>query len=399
VPKKAKYEQIQGCFFRWRIRPSSHGVWYADGRSNQPSVGRHSLGTKDKNDALRLIQLWDARMAVNHGIADSSVLGAKRGDSITLGEGIKKYLHHISRPKVTGGAKKSTVKRYRPVFDKFAEYSASEGVEYWDQVNRRLLESYAGWLDDHGYAYRTEYMKLTTIKQCVNWLVSEKLISRECSIHMPMPKAQGSPTYCYSEAEVRGLICFCAQNDELIWLGRVLCTLVYTGMRIGEAAQLVWDDIDLDDAIVHVRDTSRGAATSRDTAERTTKSSLGRIVPLHRELQHLFGSMSGDYRGRVFHGPRRGRLKPDTVRNVLTRDVLPHVAKAMYPRDSSPRMLDGRVHSLRHTFCTIAYRAGWPERMIWMSWVTAAATSRSCIGTSKPTITARRSARSLRWVA
>jgi integrase len=239
---------------------------------------------------------------------------------------------------------------YRPVFEKFTEFASTEKVDSWNQVDTNLLKAYAAWLDDQGYAYRTEYLELTTIKQCVNGLVREGLIPQRCRINLSMPKPHGSPTYCYSEAEARAMIQRCAEDGDLIWLGRVICTLVYTGMRVGEAAQLTWDDIDLDDGVIHVRDASRGAAANRGRQDRRAKSSRGRVVPIHASLREMFGTSTYDSEGHAFRGPRGGRLKPDTVCRILKRDVLPAVAKQLYPHDSAPSFLDGRVHSFRHTF-------------------------------------------------
>lgn len=364
MPRKAKYESIQARYFRWRIMPKRYGVWYADGRSNQPSVGRHSLGTKNKDEAFRLLHQLDAKMAVRQGLADPAILEADRGESLTIMEGAEAYLQHVGRPTVAGGASKSTLKRYKPVFDKFTRYATDEGVQTWDSVSKRLVEGYASWLDDNGYAYRTEYLELTTIKQAIHWLADEGLIPVRCIFKLPLQKPDGSPTYCYSQAEVRAMISYCAAAPKLLWLGRVICTLAYTGMRIGELAQLEWRDIDLDDGVIHVRDESRGATRRGDNGDRTTKSRRSRVVPIHRDLRRAFGELDPDRQGRVFLGPLGGKLKPDTVRNVLTREVLPSVARRLYPKNPSPAMLRGRVHSLRHTFCTLAYRAGWQERTI-----------------------------------
>jgi hypothetical protein len=74
---------------------------------------------------------------------------------------------------VTGGARPSTQKRYRAVFDKFQPFAIKQRVQFWNDVTARLLERYAAWLDGEGYAYRTEFLELTTIKQAVNWFINE----------------------------------------------------------------------------------------------------------------------------------------------------------------------------------------------------------------------------------
>jgi len=70
----------------------------------------------------------------------------------------------------------------------------------------------------------------------------------------------------------------------------------------------------------------------------------------------------------LLHGPRGGRLKPDTVRNVLIRKVLERLA----PRYPSPQgtkgFRDGRLHSFRHYFISRCADSGVPERIV-MEWV------------------------------
>jgi hypothetical protein len=40
------------------------GVWYADGRHNQPNLGKNSLGTRDRDEALSILRKLDQQKAV-----------------------------------------------------------------------------------------------------------------------------------------------------------------------------------------------------------------------------------------------------------------------------------------------------------------------------------------------
>ena len=274
------------------------------------------------------------------------------------------YLKYVGRPKVARGASKKTVARYTAVLNKFADFAEGKGVSCWRWVSRRLVEEYAGWLEDHDYAYRSQYLELTCVKQVLKWLAAEGHIPQHCLFPMSLAKPTGSPTYAYTETEVAAIVRYCQGRRDLQWPGRVICTLAYTGIRVGEAAQLEWEDVDLDDRIIHVRDERRGASRREDDEARATKTGRSRTIPMHRHLHPMFEAMSGVKQGQVFYGPRGGGLKPDVVRTVLVRDVLPAVAKQLYPRVSEPKVLQGRIHSFRHFFATAAYRAGLPERTI-----------------------------------
>ncbi|QDV40919.1 Phage integrase family protein [Stieleria neptunia] len=77
-------------------------------------------------------------------------------------------------------------------------------------------------------------------------------------------------------------------------------------------------------------------------------------------------SYSLDHNGPyVFRGPRRGRLKPDTVRNILVSEVITPLSDRFpktFPGQKS--FEDGRLHSLRHYVCSRCANERVPERMV-----------------------------------
>ena len=81
MPKKTKYEHVIGRYFTWRLYLRPSGVWYADGRANDPDPGRHSLGTKDRDEALEAVRQLDLVQAVELGKADPKELGDRHWTS------------------------------------------------------------------------------------------------------------------------------------------------------------------------------------------------------------------------------------------------------------------------------------------------------------------------------
>ena len=70
----------------------------------------------------------------------------------------------------------------------------------------------------------------------------------------------------------------------------------------------------------------------------------------------------------IFHGPRGGALKPDTVRRILIRDVLTPLAKRFpKPADEPLGFVDGSLHSCRHNFCSVCARS--VTEQVAMSWL------------------------------
>jgi hypothetical protein len=164
MPAKRQKERIVGTYFVWLLGRRG-GVYYADGRSNRLNAGRHSLGTKGYNEALEALEQLDLVKAVQLGLADRAALAAARPDQLSLAEARRLYQEHVKRPRVVGGACPASAKRYRAVFDKFEPFARHKGITAWNQVTHRTLEAYAAYLDDNGYAYATEYLEPTTLKQ------------------------------------------------------------------------------------------------------------------------------------------------------------------------------------------------------------------------------------------
>jgi integrase len=369
MPKPLRQERIQCQFFAWRFGAREDtGVYYADGRSNSLNLGRHTLGTRDREAALAALRQLDLVTAVRHGRADAKLLQHLElpSNRISIADGVQRYLKYVARPEVLGGATKSTQKRYMAVFDKFMVFLVGEGISHWDQVTKRTLESYGAWLEAGDYAYRTEFLELMTITQAINWFINEeKVLPATCRPGLNLTKPSSQTTrYCYTDGEVAAIITTCFGDQDLHWLGHVIVGLAYTGLRIGELAQLRWPDVDLEGNTLRIVDNSHAARTDARLVRRTTKTKASRILPLHVELKRVLEGIPHADDGRVYHGPLGGLLKPDTVRNVLIEKVLKPLTKRFPGTGGELSFRDGRLHSLRHFFTSMCSRNGIPQEVV-----------------------------------
>ncbi|WP_437222677.1 tyrosine-type recombinase/integrase [Planctomicrobium sp. SH661] len=365
MPKPRTKEEIRCRYYRWLLGIRD-GVYLADGRGNEPSLGRRSLGTRDRAEALRDLDDLDLNLAVQHGLADRRLLQTEEAQLVTLADGRKLYEEYVRRPLISGGPRPSTAKRYRPVFDKFLPFAQQQGLKYWNQVNRQIFDAYAAWLDGEGYAYATEYLELNTLKQVLKYLIEYDHLPANVAFKYAMKKADGTDTYCWRKEEVQAIIKHC-QTEELRWLRDVVIGLAGTGLRISELASLRWSDMDLDKGMVTLTDET--AHKSRSTREkRTTKSGYSRSFPIQNELRTVLENLTHHPDGKVFHGPLGGKIKADTVRRILIRDVLTPLASQFPSQGDGPGFLDGRLHSFRHYFCSNCANVGVKERVL-MSWL------------------------------
>lgn len=367
MPRKTKFKIITGRFFKWRLY-SRKGVYYADGRANDLSSGRHSLGTKNQAEAMGLIRQLDQIRAVELGLSSDDESEAVFDNRLSVSDGVRLYLDHVRRPAVTGGTRPSTQKRYRTVLDKFSRFLNKARIRFWNGVTRAVLEQYAAWLDDEGYAYRSEFAELTTIKQSVNWLIAEGHLPESCKIRLPLKRPVGTDTYCWQAEQVTAMRDKCVDVSDLQWLGNVITALACTGMRISELANLRWSDIDFVNNLIRLTDETAKLKCGSEWAARQIKNRRGRSFPIHEDLRPILQSMARHSDGYVFHGPLDERLSPDVARRRLIRDVL-SVLKNQFPsRDDEIGFKDGRLHSFRHYFCSVCANSGVPEQVV-MNWL------------------------------
>lgn len=233
-------------------------------------------------------------------------------------------------------------------------------------MNRQLMDEYAGWLDGEAYAYATEYLELTTLKQILKFLIENQHIPSSIAFAYPLKKPEGTDTYCWRPEEVEAILQHC-DTLELTWLRQVIIGLAGTGLRISELASLRWSDVNLDKGLITLTDeTTKKSRQGKD--KRTTKSGRDRTFPIQELLHEVLDQLTHHSDGRVFHGPLGGRIKADTVRRILIRDVLTPLASKFPSELGEVSFIDGRLHSFRHYFCSNCANRGAKERVL-MNWL------------------------------
>lgn len=367
MPKKSKNETIKCRYFRWKlVRRGGH--WTADGRSgNANNVGRHSLGTTDRCEALDRLHKLDLVMAVRHGLADPAVLRNADKKPLALKEGRRRHEEFLRRPEVAGGVCPRTLARYTAVYDKFLPYARAAGVNSWSRVTRQIVTGYLTRLSFDGYSDATLYLEGVLIKQTMKWLAGEQLIPQECLFSLKLRKPSGTSTHCYTPDQLAAMERHCRCRPALTWLADVIVALSRTGMRIRELANLRWSDVDFDKNVIQIRNDVRRPGIAAQE-RRSTKNRKDRHVPLHAELRTVLTRLPRHRDGYVFHGVRGGRLKSDTVRVILKRDVIAPLAKRFPAPPGQRGFPHATVHGFRHAFISQCANRGVPEQTV-MAWV------------------------------
>ena len=357
MPRKPNKPPIVCEFFAWRIF-RRNGVYYADGRGGKHNLGKHSLNTRDRNEALEQLKLLDRQKAIELGLAEEKT--DKQTGDVTIGDGWKLYLEYCGRSQVLGGVSPSTLKRYRAVRDKHVKFSSKHGILNWSEFDKRMIEKYGNGLSRE-YADRTVVFELTLLKSVITWLIDESKLPADCKIKYPLSKPQGTDTYCYSAAQVSAMVRHCLSKLRLVWLANVIIALAHTGLRIGELAGLRWTDVDMDCNVIRVPDERSSRRKLAAGTARTTKGRRPRTLPIHPRLRNVLEGLPRKSDGRVFHAERGGVLSPNNVLHRFIHDVIEPLKNRFPTPPGEIGFEHGRLHSFRHFFCSQAFLGGASE--------------------------------------
>lgn len=353
MPRKAK-ETIQCETFEWNLF-RRNGVWYADARSH-PALGKASLGTRDRTEALANLRRLDRLKAIDLGLIAPSTAP---GQPLSIPAGWDRFLEFCERSRVQGGVGAGTSKRYRSVRKHQERYCRRRGIATWNEFDKQALIRY-GQAREYG-AEATEFLELNLLKGMVKFFIEEGLLPAACRIHLRLTRPTETNTYCYTREQFAAMLDFCRNDAGLIWLEPILLTLGMTGMRIGEAANLRWSDIDFAANVLRVADESSNAKLKKKRTARQTKGRRSRMIPLHPRLKETLFNLPRSADGFVLHAMLGGKINVGNLRAVFVERVLTPLAERFPTPEDEIGFIDGRLHSFRHFFCSETFRSGASE--------------------------------------
>jgi integrase len=139
------------------------------------------------------------------------------------------------------------------------------------------------------------------------------------------------------------------------WRRALLAVLVFAGLRIGEALELRWGDLDLASGTLHVR------GTKTDAAERTVD-----LLPVLRDelLTYAAAHLDRDPDALVFATSRSGgyaggaKHSPSNIRNRVLNPAITNANVTLAKRGAPPIPSDLTPHGLRRTFASLLVALG-----------------------------------------
>lgn len=163
-------------------------------------------------------------------------------------------------------------------------------------------------------------------------------------------KAEQNHFSVFSISEQTKLVLYLRNNLLLETLGILLC--LYTGIRIGELCALTWNDIDMQNSVLHINKTLQRIqntdkninAKTRIVIDKPKSNKSIRDIPIPEFLWKLLFIHSKKYSKEAYF--LTGKINQYTEPRVMQYKFKTHLEKA--------ELADRNIHALRHTFATRA---------------------------------------------
>lgn len=305
-----------------RLHLNPHGVWeirWSEGRRSM----RKSTGRTDQAVALAELATFLQSRATRAA-----------GAPLTIGQALDDYLReHVEHgPVVDKERQRDIIANLQPFFGAKAcrDVTPADVLEY--QRQRKAGKAGARAARSAG-TWRRE---LNTLTAAVNHAVRARRLPAGDAPYIPLPPAPGAKDFWLNEAEVGQLLAAC---DAEGCRGAMFIRIALgTAARRRSIETLTWAQVDLQARRIQYNPPGR-----RQTAKRRV------AVPISDALlPHLQRA----------HEARRGEWVLGSDRAITKR--LEAVCRRAYDATGNSRFLLVTPHTLRHTWATLAARAGVP---------------------------------------
>ena len=295
---------------------------------------RQSLKTRNKKSA-RLRALAKERELLNGQ-------DPRRRRAPMLAAAVDEYMQNLE----SLGRASKTLDKSRHCFKQLLELAERRKVRRLDELDLRLIDAYRRERVAGGAKPKTLSNDLVTIKQLANFGVSRGMVAKNPLAGLKLKKPPRTPQPFWTSGQVRDILAAAKPPyRELYQL------LAETGLRIGEAIWLTWDDVDFQNNVLHIR-------AKEDWRPKTGDR---RVVPMSPAVRKLLRTLPRNYDW-VFTA-RPSRKCPREGRQISDRRALAHL-KTVLRRVQLP----GHLHTFRHTFISRALTSGTAEAIV-RQWV------------------------------
>lgn len=211
-----------------------------------------------------------------------------------------------------------------------------------------------GGKDQSGLAAKTVADALSVTKAVIKYASRMKYMTDRTALDVSV-KVKNAPLRVLSIQEQKILIAELTDKLDFTELGIYIC--LFTGIRVGELCALTWDDISLENNMIHIRRTMQRIQTPGSEkktailiAEPKSQCSI-RDIPIAGALREKLMQQAVK-EGYVLTGNKNKYVEPRTMQNRF---------KAIAERCG---LRDVHFHTLRHTFATRCIEVGFDVKSL-----------------------------------
>lgn len=193
---------------------------------------------------------------------------------------------------------------------------------------------------------KTIYTESVIVRQVVNFALRRRMIAQDPLRGLTLRKVKSRPQPFWGHDQVEQVV-----GDADGGYKTILQVLAYTGMRVGEAMWLTWDDIDPECRVIQIRGKDDWKPKTGDQ----------QVIPIPEVLRQVLLAVPRSGRW-VLTAPST-KSHPSGDRQFSDRRLLVYLKKLLKARG-----LAGHVHTFRHSFISHAIISGTPEAIV-RQWV------------------------------
>ena len=310
------------------------GLWRGELTIGYDADGKRrkkSFSSRDRETLLK--KMNDEKHNLNRNIVTVS------GD-YTVAEWIRFWLENYK----SGVVKSKTYDSYEYSLDRHIKNAI--GNIKLNKIRTEPIQQLYNDMRKRNLSTTTIRITHVTLPQAFDQAIRNQLIHTNPCKATVRPKSEKRKTAALTSEQQDAFVRHCSEGSTF---HKLFVFLLHTGVRVGEAKALVWDDVDFSDKTVSVNKTASTVINRDEDAETKTKVVIGsaktkygdRTVPMNMTVERLLAGMDKGDNPFVFSLQAKTMLAD---RNIL-RSFKGLLKKAGLP-DSV------RVHDLRHTFAT-----------------------------------------------
>lgn len=323
-------------------------IW-ADGFIGRLEI-RKSLGTRDWDEAQKIIREWEA----------AGALPIRRDEQpITIEQATSEFIADAEARNL----KDKTVYKYRLLFHQLIEFSQNHGIRFLKELDPATLRKFrASWKDQNLAAQK----KLERLRGFFRFAIQNGWISVNPASEIKSPKVTMRPTLPFSRDEMMRILSAIAEQIEECQapgkanarrLRALVLLLRYSGLRIGDAVSCSVDRLANGKLRLYTQKT--GTHVHCPLPEFVVKEL--EAIPKMSERYWFwsgngkFQTAVGDWQGRLLDLFKDMKVKQFARVNKITAD---EARKQL--EEKGGRFAEGHAHRFRDTFAVELLLAGVP---------------------------------------